>query len=185
MRAIMYLIIFFFQAEDGIRDYKVTGVQTCALPISPRAGAPRFAGAGCPRRARPVRRGGSRLGVLSLPPVQRTAATRRRPLRGHRPASHGVAAPVLRLALPHDRTGGPARCSPGPSLVRPVAGTLFPPRARCSLAVLPGARVLSPAGSHGLVISVGSGLPAEGGARPSGCAAGRGEIGRASCRERV
>src|SRR5215467_15889605 len=29
-------IIFFFQAEDGIRDYKVTGVQTCALPISVR-----------------------------------------------------------------------------------------------------------------------------------------------------
>src|SRR5205807_4252590 len=26
----------FFQARDGIRDYKVTGVQTCALPISPR-----------------------------------------------------------------------------------------------------------------------------------------------------
>src|SRR5256885_11544061 len=29
----MYSCIFFFQAEDGIRDYKVTGVQTCALPI--------------------------------------------------------------------------------------------------------------------------------------------------------
>src|SRR5256885_5497138 len=28
-----YHIFFFFQAEDGIRDYKVTGVQTCALPI--------------------------------------------------------------------------------------------------------------------------------------------------------
>src|SRR5256885_8849112 len=28
-------LIFFFQAEDGIRDYKVTGVQTCALPILP------------------------------------------------------------------------------------------------------------------------------------------------------
>src|SRR5205807_5712818 len=28
--------VFFFQAEDGIRDYKVTGVQTCALPISER-----------------------------------------------------------------------------------------------------------------------------------------------------
>src|SRR5256885_9392888 len=27
------LYFFFFQAEDGIRDYKVTGVQTCALPI--------------------------------------------------------------------------------------------------------------------------------------------------------
>src|SRR5699024_11893355 len=30
------LIIFFFQAEDGIRDRNVTGVQTCALPISTR-----------------------------------------------------------------------------------------------------------------------------------------------------
>src|SRR2546426_10118854 len=28
-------MVFFFQAEDGIRDYKVTGVQTCALPIFP------------------------------------------------------------------------------------------------------------------------------------------------------
>src|SRR5256885_16031058 len=27
-------LFFVFQAEDGIRDYKVTGVQTCALPIS-------------------------------------------------------------------------------------------------------------------------------------------------------
>src|SRR5256885_4034850 len=26
-------VFFFFQAEDGIRDYRVTGVQTCALPI--------------------------------------------------------------------------------------------------------------------------------------------------------
>src|SRR5206468_5533915 len=30
---------FFFQAEDGIRDLIVTGVQTCALPISIRAWA--------------------------------------------------------------------------------------------------------------------------------------------------
>src|SRR5438067_8159219 len=29
--------IFFFQAEDGIRDRNVTGVQTCALPIYPAA----------------------------------------------------------------------------------------------------------------------------------------------------
>src|SRR2546426_9718333 len=29
----MFSLFFFFQAEDGIRDYKVTGVQTCALPI--------------------------------------------------------------------------------------------------------------------------------------------------------
>src|SRR5687768_17916374 len=30
------LFFFFFQAEDGIRDVAVTGVQTCALPISRR-----------------------------------------------------------------------------------------------------------------------------------------------------
>ena len=28
-----FLVFFFFQAEDGIRDDLVTGVQTCALPI--------------------------------------------------------------------------------------------------------------------------------------------------------
>src|SRR3712207_7470284 len=28
------ILVFFFQAEDGIRDIGVTGVQTCALPIS-------------------------------------------------------------------------------------------------------------------------------------------------------
>src|SRR5215213_9026936 len=28
------VVFFFFQAEDGIRDWSVTGVQTCALPIS-------------------------------------------------------------------------------------------------------------------------------------------------------
>src|SRR5690606_40835782 len=30
----VYYFFFFFQAEDGIRDFHVTGVQTCALPIS-------------------------------------------------------------------------------------------------------------------------------------------------------
>src|SRR2546426_3563598 len=36
------LFFFFFQAEDGIRDYKVTGVQTCALPISPISRGARY-----------------------------------------------------------------------------------------------------------------------------------------------
>src|SRR5947208_6473595 len=35
------LVDFFFQAEDGIRDDLVTGVQTCALPISVIARSPR------------------------------------------------------------------------------------------------------------------------------------------------
>src|SRR2546427_8774926 len=33
----MLFFFFFFQAEDGIRDLTVTGVQTCALPISVNA----------------------------------------------------------------------------------------------------------------------------------------------------
>ena len=37
--------VFFFQAEDGIRDKLVTGVQTCALPIYPGCLA------ACPRKA--------------------------------------------------------------------------------------------------------------------------------------
>src|SRR5699024_11892338 len=32
---LIMLLLFFFHAEDGIRDRNVTGVQTCALPISP------------------------------------------------------------------------------------------------------------------------------------------------------
>src|SRR5436309_4041307 len=31
---LFFFFFFFFQAEDGIRDFHVTGVQTCALPIS-------------------------------------------------------------------------------------------------------------------------------------------------------
>src|SRR5689334_24711177 len=43
--------IFFFQAEDGIRDGTVTGVQTCALPIS----AEQCRAAGHQRQKRPPR----------------------------------------------------------------------------------------------------------------------------------
>src|SRR5688572_31859765 len=33
MLIVLFEVFFFFQAEDGIRDLTVTGVQTCALPI--------------------------------------------------------------------------------------------------------------------------------------------------------
>src|SRR2546425_12904687 len=36
MSTSMFIFFFFFQAEDGIRDKLVTGVQTCALPICVR-----------------------------------------------------------------------------------------------------------------------------------------------------
>src|SRR5260221_5516811 len=56
---------FFFQAEDGIRDHCVTGVQTCALPISSNGGAFRER---CVIRA--VDRRGSR-GWRRAPPAER------------------------------------------------------------------------------------------------------------------
>src|SRR6266850_6067329 len=57
------MVNFFFQAEDGIRDYKVTGVQTCALPISAALGGGRSG-----RRALP------RGGAGGRPPDQGAAA---------------------------------------------------------------------------------------------------------------
>src|SRR5687768_18465472 len=50
---------FFFQAEDGIRDVAVTGVQTCALPISPSRP---------PARGRPGLAARQRPSVLVLAP---------------------------------------------------------------------------------------------------------------------
>src|SRR5437868_9713945 len=45
-------VVFFFQAEDGIRDRNVTGVQTCALPISAITGGAGLVAAGLvPSRA--------------------------------------------------------------------------------------------------------------------------------------
>src|SRR2546430_17584050 len=52
------VVCFFFQAEDGIRDLTVTGVQTCALPICGSGNACRRA-----RRRRAAGRRGLRIGA--------------------------------------------------------------------------------------------------------------------------
>src|SRR5207245_8595358 len=51
---VIFRNVFFFQAEDGIRDATVTGVQTCALPISKMPGLALLAGVqmGEPRHLR-------------------------------------------------------------------------------------------------------------------------------------
>src|SRR2546421_1897031 len=70
-------VVFFFQAEDGIRDYKLTGVQTCALPISApaRRGARRRAG----RAGAAARRAAGRRGSPDPAPAGRRAPLRRQP----------------------------------------------------------------------------------------------------------
>src|SRR5256885_4389989 len=66
-------MFFFFQAEDGIRDYKVTGVQTCALPISTRWGMP--------ARSRPIST------PASVPASVRSLKSPRWPMRNTQPES--------------------------------------------------------------------------------------------------
>src|SRR6266536_3985510 len=73
MRLMCLILLFFFQAEDGIRDPLVTGVQTCALPIFTH----RFR-AGSPRRSLRVSRLGcstapSRLRLQVWPSIQGTS----------------------------------------------------------------------------------------------------------------
>src|SRR5690606_40600425 len=66
-------ILFFFQAEDGIRDFHVTGVQTCALPISKPPAAPLDGAGGARTRgaaggfAGPVSAGCGAAGVAAGP----------------------------------------------------------------------------------------------------------------------
>src|SRR2546429_8867235 len=99
------MIFFFFQAEDGIRDVAVTGVQTCALPISRYSNAleatgNRFEdaikGAPTPLRSSEWRRAkGAENHVLAFPPQELAAspAPRARPRRraalAHRDAHRG------------------------------------------------------------------------------------------------
>src|SRR5258708_13955426 len=68
----MVVVFFFFQAEDGIRDDLVTGVQTCALPIWGRSGGAAGAAVSC---RRPGCRRGNRTGSRRdrVPPPCRTA----------------------------------------------------------------------------------------------------------------
>src|SRR5256886_8742787 len=117
-----YSFFFFFQAEDGIRDLTVTGVQTCALPIS-RAhrarAAERYAlpgrhGAAARRRAARGERGPrARPDPRRVRPSAPGARSPRGPARHRarrRPAARGDRRP--------DRRRGPARRGAAPGAAR-------------------------------------------------------------------
>src|SRR5256885_7122226 len=89
-------LFFFFQAEDGIRDYKVTGVQTCALPI--------WTGVAC-RRAAPCSPAGRAYRPdFGLRPEARRAL-RRRPFKPSRIAG-GPASPDQQVGRASGRGRG-------------------------------------------------------------------------------
>src|SRR3712207_8115600 len=80
-------VLFFFQAEDGIRDIGVTGVQTCALPICSRP-------CGIPCSSRRARRG-RRSRTTYAGGCERRAARARTAGRGRVVARAGVAVLML------------------------------------------------------------------------------------------
>src|SRR2546430_2698688 len=89
----VYIICFFFQAEDGIRDLTVTGVQTCALPICARRSRDRrgdlreLSGALRVRRVETAPLGAGRLAAPALaaaPRSGRDAPEDEKPDPGHR-----------------------------------------------------------------------------------------------------
>src|SRR2546430_16175729 len=102
------LLDFFFQAEDGIRDLTVTGVQTCALPISLAASSSVMAirraalGAGAVRRL-----AGGRL--ITPGPEEPEVLRTEEPIQRGRPARHGAGELEQTggaLAQLEERTGG-------------------------------------------------------------------------------
>src|SRR2546422_304906 len=119
---------FFFQAEDGIRDVAVTGVQTCALPISLRRRAIRPVGpAPPPRRAGPV-------GVPRLARSSAGSPASGRPGAGPSCRWRSRGRPRARLRAPRTGTGPPEDRRPRPeSPLRRAA--LSPPAGRPAHAV--------------------------------------------------
>src|SRR5690606_40740780 len=79
-----FFFFFFFQAEDGIRDFHVTGVQTCALPISALAGRTAAGGLSRPDVPAPGKKRPGEKGDASVPALRRRRSgciglARRRP----------------------------------------------------------------------------------------------------------
>src|SRR5256886_9195638 len=81
------LVVFFFQAEDGIRDLTVTGVQTCALPILPAGDGPEIAGAFHRRSRIRSRRSSTTRSRVTSPRRCPGSASRKRLMPAKRPRS--------------------------------------------------------------------------------------------------
>src|SRR5260370_37442362 len=95
------VVVFFFQAEDGIRDSSVTGVQTCALPICLVAAAPATTGSiGMPARAYSSAR--------SSDSAQKWGGVHRRMIRNSSSGSR----PTVPVAAIQPITGGGAPAAP-------------------------------------------------------------------------
>src|SRR6266487_1125254 len=118
------IVFFFFQAEDGIRDGRVTGVQTCALPIS---GWPPRRASGWSRQAgRRPRWRWARLASRAPPWTPRSPGTapapRPEPGRAASPPARPGLAPATRRPAPAAPPARPRQRAGRPSATIAAAG---------------------------------------------------------------
>src|SRR2546430_2016244 len=110
--------LFFFQAEDGIRDLTVTGVQTCALPLAlgcRRGASPRyFARRGALPRYSP--------GAFSFPCESLTGRRRKRVRRRVRTGLSAKTAPAVRASAQVAEAQRPCRALPSHASRRVLPG---------------------------------------------------------------
>src|SRR6266566_8369474 len=95
--SVIFCFFFFFQAEDGIRDYKVTGVQTCALPI--------YCGLQASRRLSGINAGAAAAGLdysrVHISSVRKTASNSGTPRRHQAKPTHRTIRPALADGTSH------------------------------------------------------------------------------------
>src|SRR5260370_41797873 len=105
-------LFFFFQAEDGIRDSSVTGVQTCALPISCRSAQGRAGSAEHQAERHGAGDRAEATGKWRAEAAEREHAVEACDRRGadrHRDLAAGLTLQRL-YELPGARSGGPSAC---------------------------------------------------------------------------
>src|SRR6266498_4713792 len=127
----VFVFVFFFQAEGGIRDADVTGVQTCALPIS--------AGGRTLRRRQPGRR-------LRDDLPERRPHAEPRPLEDPAWCLHSSARPRELIRPPDPQ--GPARVPRALWIIRATSaarGRSRPPGATARRSILPASAPVCPA----------------------------------------
>src|SRR5215216_7774856 len=110
-------LFFFFQAEDGIRDDLVTGVQTCALPISRLRRRTSGGGGG---RMRRVTRPGPIALLLAIAWLAQVTGTVRSAAQPVQPTC-GAATPAAATASPPSRADSGSPVPADAAVLRPVA----------------------------------------------------------------
>src|SRR2546429_5547361 len=110
-----FCFFFFFQAEDGIRDVAVTGVQTCALPILPKIVATPIAPLALPEPRIAPRRVAPEVVAAALP-----GPARDRLAAGQGPGGTAGPAPGVFPGAPHLPPQAPVTPRPA-ARARPAA----------------------------------------------------------------